>query len=76
MRLLVALLSGATIAAGAGCSRPPPPKVDGATERAEAAERAKQRAYGGEAVKALEAAKTLESDLNKKALEAVEKAEK
>ncbi len=59
-----------------GCSKPPPPKVDAATERAEAAERAKQRAYGGDAVKAHEMAKGLEADLNKKAQEAVDKAEK
>ena len=59
-----------------GCSKPPPPKVDAATERAEAAERAKQRAYGGDAVKAHEMAKGLEADLNKKAQDAVDKAEK
>lgn len=59
-----------------GCGKPPAPKVDAATEQAEAAKRAKDRAYGGDAVRALETAKGLEADLNRKAQEAVEKAEK
>jgi len=74
-RALVAIATGAVLVAG-GCGKPPPPAVDAEKERAQAAERAKQRAYGGDAMKALEAAKALEGDLNKKAQESVEKAEK
>jgi hypothetical protein len=44
-----------------------PPKVDAATEKAEATERAKQRAYGGTEVKALEKANQLGADINKQA---------
>ena len=51
----------------AGCGKPPPPKVDAATERAEATERAKQRAYGGSEVKALEDARKIGDDINQKA---------
>jgi hypothetical protein len=58
--VLAALLS-------AGCGKPPAPKVDAATERSEATERAKQRAYGGTEVKALENANKVGDDLNKKA---------
>lgn len=57
----------------AGCGKEAP-KVDAATERAEALERAKQGAFGTQ-VKALEAAKGLEADLDKKAREAIDKAE-
>jgi hypothetical protein len=74
-RAMVLLATGAAILAG-GCGKPPPPKVDAAKEQADATARAKDRAYGGDAVKALEAAKGLEADLNKKAEEAVSKAEK
>jgi hypothetical protein len=51
----------------AGCGKPATPKVDPATERAEATERAKQRDYGGKEVKALEDAKKIENDMNRKA---------
>jgi len=60
----------------AGCSKEAPaPKADAATERAEALERAKQGALGTQ-VQALESAKGLGADLNQKALDAVDKAEK
>lgn len=60
----------------AGCGKESPaPKVDAAKERAEALERAKQGAFGTQ-VQALEAAKSLGADLNQKALDAVDKAEK
>jgi len=65
----------AAILAG-GCSKPPPPKVDAATEQAEAIKRAQERALGGDAVKALEAAKALQSDVNKLATDSVDKIEK
>ena len=65
---------GAALLAGCG-KEPPAPKVDAATERADALERAKQGAFGT-SVQALEAAKGLGADLNQKALDAVDKAEK
>jgi hypothetical protein len=61
-------------AAAAGCGRKEEPKVDAATERREALERSKEGAFGTQ-VKALEAAKGMEADLNKKAQESIDKAE-
>ena len=61
-------------AALAGCGKVEAPKVDPATERQQALERSKEGAFGTQ-VKALEQVKGLEADLNKKAQEAVEKAE-
>ena len=58
----------------AGCGRKEEPKVDAATERKEALERSKEGAFGTQ-VKALEAAKGMEADLNKKAQESIDKAE-
>ena len=58
----------------AGCGRKEEPKVDAATERQEALERSKEGAFGTQ-VKALEAAKGMEADLNKKAQESIDKAE-
>jgi hypothetical protein len=52
----------------AACGKPDTPKVDAATERAEATERAKKDVFGAQ-VKALESAKALEADVNKKAQE-------
>ena len=49
------------------CGKKDEPKVDAATERAEATERAKQRAYGGTEVKALEKANQMGADINKQA---------
>ena len=57
-----------------GCGKPPAPKVDAATERAEATERAKEGPFGAQ-VKALENAKGMEADLNRKAQESVDKIE-
>jgi hypothetical protein len=62
-------------AAAAGCGRKEEPKVDAATERNEALERARQGAFGDQ-VKALEQAKGMEADLNRKAQEAIDKAER
>jgi predicted small lipoprotein YifL len=70
----VALLLAALALALAGCGRKEEPKVDAATERREATERAKEGAFGTQ-MKALEQAKGLEADLNKKAQESVDKAE-
>jgi outer membrane murein-binding lipoprotein Lpp len=62
----------------AGCSKPKEPKVDAATERGEAAERAKQGPYGTQ-MQALDKAKGMEADMNRKAesnLETVDKMSK
>jgi hypothetical protein len=72
-RRVIAVLALAALACAA-CGKQTP-KVDAAKEREEALERSKHGAFGTQ-VKALEAAKGLEADLNKKALEAVDKAEK
>ena len=54
--------------AAAGCGKKPEePRADAAAERAAATERAKQRAYGGTEVKALENAQKIGDDINKKA---------
>ena len=74
-RSIAILAVGAALVVG-GCNKPPPPKVEAEAQRVEALKRAQERAYGGDAMKALEQAKGLEADLNKKALESVEKAEK
>jgi outer membrane murein-binding lipoprotein Lpp len=50
----------------AGCSKPKEPKVDAATERSEATGRAKQGPYGTQ-VQALDKAKGMEADMNRKA---------
>jgi outer membrane murein-binding lipoprotein Lpp len=62
----------------AGCNKPKEPKVDAATEREQATERAKQGPYGTQ-VQALDKAKGMESDINNKAesnLETVDKMSK
>ncbi len=71
---VVICMAAALLAAACG-KKPPEPKVDAAAERAAATERAKQGPYGAQ-MKALETAKGLEADINKKAQDAVEKAEK
>jgi hydrogenase maturation factor HypF (carbamoyltransferase family) len=58
-----------------GCNKPPAPKVDAATEREEALQRAREGTFGTQ-VKALDKAKALGADLNSKAEEMVDKAEK
>ena len=74
MKPLLALLFAAA-ALAAACGKPPEPKVDAATERAEATERAKKDVFGAQ-VKALEDAKGMQADLNKKAQENVDNVEK
>jgi hypothetical protein len=66
--LLVAL-------AAAACGKPPEPKVDAATERAEATERAKKDVFGTQ-VKAYENAKGMQDELNAKVQANVDAAEK
>ena len=76
---MIAARNGMAIAlaalAIAACGKPATPKVDAATERAEATERARKDAFGTQ-VKALETAKGLEADINKKAQDSVDNAEK
>ena len=69
----VALALAATLVAGCGESKKP--KIDAATEQREAAERARKGPYGDQ-LKALDKAKALEEDINKKASEQVDKIEK
>jgi hypothetical protein len=66
------LLALAALLAGA-CGKEAP-RADPATERTEALERAKEGPYGAQ-VKALEGAKTMDADLNKKATDMIDKAE-
>jgi len=56
-----------------GCGKEAP-KADAATEQKEALERSAQGTFGTQ-VKALEAAKGMEADFNKKAQESIDKAE-
>ena len=64
------------LAALAGCGhKNAEPKVDPAAERARATEKAKEGPLGGQ-VKALEDAKGMQEDLNKKAQESVDRIEK
>jgi len=73
MRAIVLLLFMAPLALG-GCGKEKTPKVDAATEQAEALERARKGPMGAQ-VQALDKAKALEADLNKKAAENLEKAD-
>jgi hypothetical protein len=75
-RAIAAALAVAATAALAACGKTEsPPPADPAAERAAATERAKQGPFGAD-VKALESAKGLGADLNKKAEENLEKADK
>jgi hypothetical protein len=71
----VAAVAVLALAGLAACSKSEAPKVDPATERAQATERAKQGPMGAQ-VKALEDAKGMQEDLNKKAQESVDRIEK
>ena len=64
----------AALAVGA-CNKEKTPKVDAEAERAAALERSKKAAFGTQ-VNALETAKGLEADVNQKAANAVDNAEK
>jgi hypothetical protein len=74
VRAFALALIVATLGLG-GCSRPPTPKVDAATEREQALQRSRDGAFGAQ-VKALDTAKALGAEVNKKAEEMVDKAEK
>ena len=71
--LATALAALMTLAAACGESKTP--KADAAAEREAASTRAKDAAFGAQ-VKALETAKGMEADVNKKAQESVDKIEK
>ena len=77
MRITVAAIVAVALLAG-GCNKPKEPKVDAATERAQATERAKQGPYGAQ-VQAIDKAKSMESDINTRVesnLETVDKMSK
>ena len=65
----------ALMALVAACSESKTPKVDAAAEREAATARAKDAAFGTQ-MKALETAKGMEADVNRKAQESVDRIEK
>lgn len=74
-RFAVPALLAAAIGAAGGCAKKvEEPKADAATEQKEALERAKHGAFGTQ-VQALEKAKGIEADVNRKAQENLEKAD-
>jgi hypothetical protein len=72
---LGALAAALAVAAIAGCGRSEAPKADASAERAAATERAKKSAFGP-SVTANEMAKEISGDLNRKAQEGLETADK
>jgi hypothetical protein len=64
----------AVLAIAAGCGKPAEPKVDAATERAQALERSRQGAFGTQ-VQAIDKAKAMEADVNQKAQDNLDKAD-
>ena len=74
LRFPAAALAAAAVLA-AGCGKAEAPKVDAATERAEANKRARQDVFGTQ-VKAHDDAKKIPEDLNRKAQENVDAIEK
>ena len=72
MARIAAVIAAALLAAA--CGQQKTPKVDSATEREQALERARQGPYGAD-VKALDKAKALGDDINKKAQDNLEKAD-
>ena len=69
-----AALLGAALALQA-CSKQEAPKVDAATEQAQARERAKNDVFGNQ-VKAIDTAKGMQDDINQKAQKGVDDIEK
>ena len=72
MKFAAALAAAAVLASA--CSKTEAPKVDAATERAEANKRAREDVFGTQ-VKAHDSAQKLPDDINKKAQENLEKAD-
>jgi hypothetical protein len=71
----LAAIFAVALAFAAACNKEKTPKVDAAAERAAALERSKKAAFGTQ-VNAFETAKGLEADVNQKAANAVDNAEK
>jgi hypothetical protein len=74
MRALLLPLAAAALLLPAACQKEKTPKVDAATEQAEALERARKGPMGAQ-VQALDKAKALEADMNAKAAANLEKAD-
>ena len=74
LRFPAAALAAAAILA-ASCGKSEAPKVDAATERAEANKRAREDAFGAQ-VRAHDDAKKMQEDLNNKVQENVDNADK
>ena len=70
-----ALAAAAAVALLGGCGKSDAPRVDAASERAQATARAKKDAFGTQ-VQAHEKAKELGADMNKKAQEGLDAADK
>ena len=70
-----AALAVTMAAALAACGKPEAPNVDAATERAQAMERAKKDVFGTQ-VQAHEKARALGGDVNRKAQEGIDAADK
>jgi PBP1b-binding outer membrane lipoprotein LpoB len=72
--MIVAAAVAAAAVLAAGCSKQEAPKVDAATERQQAHDRAAKDAFGAQ-VQAVDKAKAMEQDINKKAQENLDKAD-
>ncbi|MGZ5035710.1 MAG: hypothetical protein ACXWG1_07190 [Usitatibacter sp.] len=68
-------LAASSLVLATACGQQKAPKVDAEAERAAALERARHDAFGTQ-VQALDKAKALEADVNRKAQESVDRAEK
>lgn len=68
---VIAILALALASCG---GKPPPAKVDAETEKAQALERARHDAFGTQ-VQALDKAKAMQDDMNKKAQAGLDKAD-
>jgi PBP1b-binding outer membrane lipoprotein LpoB len=72
LEVAAALAAAAVFATG--CSKQEAPKVDAATERQQAHDRAAKDVFGAQ-VQAIDKAKGMEADINKKAQENLDKAD-
>ena len=72
LEVAAALAAAAVFASG--CSKQEAPKVDAATERQQAHDRAAKDAFGAQ-VQAVDKAKAMQDDLNKKAQDNLDKAD-
>ena len=74
-RIAASLGAAALTLLAAGCGKSETPKIDPAAQREEALKAAREQAFGTQ-VKALDKARALEGEINRKAMENVDKAEK